>query len=114
MMDIEQLMEICAAMPHATHDIKWENHLCYSVGVKIFIIISLDTTPVTASFKVDDDNFAAMSIMPSCKPAPYLARYKWIFTNDIATFSRNEWQGIIAIAYQLVYDKLSKKVKESL
>ncbi len=103
-MELEQLMEICAAMPHSTHDIKWENHLCYCVGGKMFILISLDIVPVTASFKVSDEDFYEMSIHQDCLPAPYLARYKWIFTKDINTFTKQEWQRIIHQAYKLLYN----------
>lgn len=113
-MDIEQLMEICAVMPHCTHDIKWENHLCYNIGGKMFIIISLDTQPVTASFKVSDEDFYALGVMPDCMPAPYLARYKWIMTKDISTFRTEEWQRIVYQAYSLVLQKLPKKVREQI
>jgi predicted DNA-binding protein (MmcQ/YjbR family) len=113
-MDLEQLMEVCAAMPHSTHDIKWENHLCYNIGGKMFIIISLDTQPVTASFKVSDEDFYALSALPYCIPAPYLARYNWILTKDISLISNDEWQRIVQQAYSLVLQKLPKKVQEQI
>jgi len=41
-MTIEDIQNICKKFPYVTEDIKWETHLCYCVGEKIFIITSPD------------------------------------------------------------------------
>ena len=52
-MSIEDLMSICQKLNGMTTDIKWEDHLCFNVGEKIFLITSPDSVPPTASFKVN-------------------------------------------------------------
>lgn len=37
-MTIEELMTISKALKGVTSDIKWEEHLCFNVGEKIFLL----------------------------------------------------------------------------
>ena len=113
-MTIEEIQKICMAMPYVTEDIKWETHLCFCVGGKIFIITSPDDAPVNASFKVSDENFELLQEKEGCIPAPYLARYKWIMADDLNRFSSKEWKALLQEAYRLVYEKLPAKTRKSL
>jgi predicted DNA-binding protein (MmcQ/YjbR family) len=113
-MTIDVIQGICKKLSHVTEEIKWETHLCYCVGGKIFIITSPDSLPVTASFKVDDEDFTVLSEREGCKPAPYLARYKWIYIDDISRFSKKEWDLFLKKAYELVASKLPGKIKKQL
>lgn len=111
---IEDIQKICKKFPHATEDIKWETHLCYCIGEKIFIITSPDTIPVNASFKVDDEDFAELREKEGFIPAPYLARYKWIQVDNISRLSKNQWEEYLRKAYELVKMKLPVKKKKQL
>jgi predicted DNA-binding protein (MmcQ/YjbR family) len=111
---MEDIQKICKKLPHVTEDVKWETHLCFCVGGKIFIITSPDSSPVTASFKVDDEDFALLQERDGFIPAPYLARYKWIHIDNINRLSRKEWELYLRKAYDLVAAKLSSKVKKQL
>lgn len=113
-MTIEELQEIAKGFPGLTYDIKWEDHLCFNVGGKMFLVTAPDNVPVTASLKVSDEDFEKLTQQQGIIPAPYLARYKWIFVDDINRFSRKEWQHLLQQAYQLVYDKLPAKIKKQL
>ncbi|MBC7950012.1 MAG: MmcQ/YjbR family DNA-binding protein [Chitinophagaceae bacterium] len=113
-MTLEGIEEICTRMPHVTADIKWETHVCYCVGGKIFIITNPENLPVTASFKVDDDDFGSLSEKEGCKPAPYLAKYKWIYIDDINRMSKKEWEKYLKKAHQIVAAKLPPKIKKQL
>jgi predicted DNA-binding protein (MmcQ/YjbR family) len=84
------------------------------VGKKIFIITSPDVSPISASFKVNEEDFAALSEKQGFIPAPYLARYKWIYVDDINRMGRKDWEGYLIKAYQLVAEKLPAKTKRSL
>lgn len=44
-----------------TTDIKWKDHLCFNIGEKIFLITSPESLPLTASFKVSDEDFLTLS-----------------------------------------------------
>ncbi len=113
-MNIEELRKICKDLPYVTEDIKWENHLCFNIGGKMFIIIGMDEIPVTASFKTDDEDFAALSMQDGFIPAPYLARYKWIHTSDINHLSMKEWKQVVAKSYNLIKSKLPKNILRDL
>jgi predicted DNA-binding protein (MmcQ/YjbR family) len=113
-MNIEDIQKICKTFPAVTEDIKWENHLCFSVGEKIFLITSPDTIPVTASFKVSLDSFEELSEKEGFKPSPYLARYHWIFVDDINRLNKKEWINYLQQAYTLVAAKLTVKKKKLL
>ncbi len=113
-MDIETLRLICKSLPNVTEDIKWENHLCFCIGDKMFLIAGLDEVPVSVSFKTDDEDYHKFSARKGFFPAPYLARYKWIHTSDINNAGRKEWESIVRKSYELIKAKLPKKIKNSL
>ena len=113
-MNIEDLQAICINLPGVTQDIKWENHLCFNVGNKIFLITSPDTVPVTASFKLVDEEFDELAGREGFKPSPYLARYKWIYVDNINLLTKKEWEVYIGQAYLLISSKLSIKIKKKI
>jgi predicted DNA-binding protein (MmcQ/YjbR family) len=43
-MEIEDLEKICKSFKGVTEDIKWEDHLCFNVGNKMFLITAPDTS----------------------------------------------------------------------
>lgn len=108
-MDIETLRSICKSFPDVTEDIKWEHHLCFNVGGKMFVVLGMHESPITASFKVSDESFEKLGSSPGMKPAPYLARYKWIFIDDISRLGKKQWEELAADAYRLIAAKLPKK-----
>jgi predicted DNA-binding protein (MmcQ/YjbR family) len=113
-MEVEDLISICNKHKNATSDIKWEHNLTFCIGKKMYLIVSLNESPISASFKVDDQDFYSLSERQNFRPAPYLARYKWIMIEDINCFSKEEWEHYLQKSYQLIYQKLPKKIKENL
>ena len=113
-MNMEEIRPFCKALPAVTEDIKWENDLVFSVGSKMFFVAGINQSPVSASFKVTDDTFDEMCDREGFKPAPYLARYNWIWINDIARMSRIECEKYIRQSYTLVKQKLPLKIKKQL
>jgi len=113
-MNIEDIQAFCTKLPAVTEDIKWENHLCFCVGEKMFLILGLDEVPTTSSFKVNEEDFEEIASRAGFKPAPYLARYKWVWTSDIRNLSKDEWEHYIKKSYNLVKAKLSKKTVKTL
>lgn len=113
-MDIETLQQICKALPHVTEDIKWGNDLCFCIGGKMFCVAGLNQSPVSASFKVTEEEFETMSQLAGIKPAPYVAKYKWVLVEDINTLSLKEWQHYTKQSYNLVKEKLAPKIKKEL
>ena len=108
-MDIEKLREMCRALPAVTEDIKWGHDLCFSVAGKMFCVAALEG-PLTVSFKVRDDEFDELSSSLGMRPAPYVARYKWVLVEDVSQLSRKEWAHYVKQSYELVRNKLPKKL----
>lgn len=113
-MTIEDIQVICRELPGVTEDIKWEHDLVFAVGSKMFCVVGLDQNPVSASFKVTDEAFDEMSSRPYFKPAPYVAKYKWVLSEDITKMKKADWKKYIQQSYELVKDKLPKKLKTQL
>lgn len=113
-MNIETLKSICTAFPGVTEDIKWEHDLVFSVGGKMFCVVGLNQTPVSASFKVTDEEFDEMSSRPHFKPAPYVAKYKWVLIEDITKMKTSDWKVYLQQSYELVKEKLPASTKKKL
>jgi predicted DNA-binding protein (MmcQ/YjbR family) len=110
-MILEELRNICLQLDDVTEDIKWGHDLCFSIGGKMFLVASADELPASASFKVADEDFDELSERKGFKPAPYMARHKWVWVEDINLVSKKEWKLFAERSYQLVKAKLPKKKK---
>ena len=108
-MDIEAIRTYCNKLPAVTEDVKWGNDLCFSIGSKMFCVVGM-SAPATMSFKVAEDKFEELSVSPHFKPAPYLARYKWVYLDDCSAVPSSELKEYIRQSYELIKSKLPKKV----
>ncbi len=113
-MTIENIQAVCRRFRGVTEDIKWEDHLCFNVGGKMFLITSPDEVPVSASFKVTPEAFEELSGRDGFMPAPYLARYKWIWVDDLRRLSQKQWEEYLAMAYRLVASRLPLKLRKDI
>lgn len=113
-MTVEEIQAICQAFKGVTQDIKWQDHLCFNVGDKMFIVTSPDSVPVSASFKTSDEEFDELSAREGFQPAPYMARHKWVFMDDISRLSYKQWEHYARLAYELVAAKLPAKTRKQL
>jgi predicted DNA-binding protein (MmcQ/YjbR family) len=113
-MSIEEIQNICKTLPAVTEDIKWEDHLCFNVGGKMFLVTAPDSVPPSASFKVPEQAFEELAAREGFMPAPYLARYKWVHLDNIGRLSYREWEQHITDSYHLVAGKLPNKVRQNL
>ena len=112
-MDIEILRSGCLSFPIVTEDVKWETNLCFCVGGKIFCIANLEP-PHTFSFKVTDAEFDELSGSDGFKPAPYLARAKWVLVTDSSKLSRKDLKKYLQQSYDLIKSKIPKKQRKDL
>jgi predicted DNA-binding protein (MmcQ/YjbR family) len=72
----------------------------------MFCVAGLNQFPITASFKVKDEEFEAISNWPGFKPAPYVAKYKWVLIEDVNKMKKSKWENYIRQSYHLVTAKL--------
>lgn len=78
-MNLELLREFCLELPHATADVKGGNNLCFMIAEKMFFVTGLESTPTGATFKVAPEGFDRIIGKEGFGPAPYMARYKWVY-----------------------------------
>lgn len=113
-MSIEELMSISKSLKGVTTDIKWEEHLCFNVGEKIFLLTAPDQVPPNASFKVSEEDFDTLTERDGINQARYFAKRQWVTVDDINRLSRAEWEHYITESYKLVASKLTKKLRTEL
>ena len=114
-MNIPAIQKFCAALPHATGDIKWGVDQVYSIGGKMFCVAYVDPKGgSTVSFKVDDDLFLQYTDRAGFIPAPYMARAKWVQVVDLKRVSDAELKTLLKRSYELVSLKLTRKLRTEL
>ena len=111
-MNVQAIQKFCAALPHATGDVKWGVDQVYSIGGRMFCVACVDSKKQSSvSFKVDDDLFLSYSDRDGFIPAPYMARAKWVQIIDLKKVSDAELKALIKRSYELVALKLTKKLR---
>ncbi len=113
-MTLEELRDISLQLPGTTEDIKWDTHLCFSVGKKMYLVTSPDMAPSPASFKVPEDKFNEIISEEGFEKHAYLGRHYWVHLDDISRLSKKKWQEYIKQSYALVVAKLPKTTKKLL
>jgi predicted DNA-binding protein (MmcQ/YjbR family) len=112
-MNIEELREFCLSMPHTTEDVKWGADLCFCVGEKMFAVTGLESGGGQVSFKCTPEKFAELTERDGIIPAPYVARYHWVYLENPEALAENELKDLISSSYQLVFDKLPPKIRKT-
>ncbi|MBL7903982.1 MAG: MmcQ/YjbR family DNA-binding protein [Bacteroidales bacterium] len=110
-MTVSEIREIALGLNGVTEDIKWENHLCFNVADKMFLVTNPDLFPPTASFKVADDIFDDTINRTGISKHKYLGKHNWIHLDDINRLTKSEWTKFITQSYQLVASKLPNKIR---
>jgi len=107
-MKSEFIREICLSFPGVKEDIKWGHDLCFLIGEKMFCVTGIEGD-FGVSIKVKDEEFEELTGREGIIPAPYLARYKWIYVDDVNSFSNKEWKHYLQQSYELIKSKLPAK-----
>jgi predicted DNA-binding protein (MmcQ/YjbR family) len=111
MASVAKVKAYCLALPGATHDVKWGQDHCYSVGGKMFAVVGPDGS---MSFKVDDERFLELTDRPGMIPAPYMAKHKWVLVQDLRKADEGEVRTLVRRSHALVFAKLSKKAQREI
>lgn len=109
-MNTEKLRSFCLSLPGATEGIKWEDHLCFMVAEKMFLITGMSDSD-NVSIKVSDEDFETLTERDGIIQAPYMARNKWVSINKRSALKPSEWQHYVRQSYELIKSKLPKKVQ---
>lgn len=114
-MDIESVRKYCLSFPHVTEDVQWGSDLLFRIGNKIFAVVGLDAASDHAmSFKCTPEMFADLTERDGIVPAPYVARYHWVALQSFDAISERELKPLLKNAYEMVRDKLPKKLRDAL
>jgi predicted DNA-binding protein (MmcQ/YjbR family) len=114
-MDIEFVRKFCLSLPHVTEDVQWESDLLFRIGNKMFAVVALDpASDHRMSFKCTPEMFAELTEREGISPAPYVARYHWVALKRFDAISERELKPLLKNAYEMVRDKLPKKIKDGL
>ena len=114
-MDIESIRSFCLSLPHADEKVQWGNDLLFRVGEKMFAVAALEPSHgVALSFKCRPEKFAELVEQEGIIPAPYMARHHWVGLERFDALPDRELKPLLTNAYQMVLEKLPKKVREAL
>lgn len=111
-MDREGVGKVCLALPGATLDHPFgEHHDAYRVGGKMFVMVG---ERGGISFKVSDITYEVLTESGHARPAPYMARNKWVNLPSIDDWPDDELAEHMTIAHGIVAAKLTRKVRAEL
>jgi len=106
------LEKAALALPGAALSIKWGDDRCYTVGGKMFA--ATDGASTNLSMKVTDIAFEALTQTGRARPAPYMARAKWVMFDDVSALDAAEVADWLRTAHALIAAKLTRKAREQL
>ncbi len=111
----KELRELTQAWPGVQSDVKWQDDLVFTVADKMFCCICLRGTETNKlSFKVEDERFLELTDREGFRPAPYLARARWVTVDKPSAQDAQELRALLRRAYELVRSKLSKRLQREL
>ena len=92
-------------------NLQWGADEVYKVGGRMFAV----TGPSGGcSLKVTDIAFEALTESGRARPAPYLARARWVHFDDVGALDAEEMTDWLATAHALVAAKLTRKARRDL
>jgi predicted DNA-binding protein (MmcQ/YjbR family) len=107
----------CRSLPGVTEDIKWGDHLMFSVGPpgreKIFAGFDLEDTGLIG-FKCDDADFDCLTDIDGIIPAPYAARFGWVKLTRRGVLPQAELHALLHKSWRLVAAKLPAAARKPL
>jgi len=111
-MDRQGVGKVCLSLPAVTLDHPFgDDHDVYKVGGKMFVMVG-GTGGI--SFKVSDIASEVLTESGKARPAPYMARAKWVKLPQIDDWADEELAEHLAIAHGIVAAKLTKKTRAAL
>ena len=102
----------CRALPAATMDVQWGDDHVYKVGGKMFA--ATDGAATNLSLKATDIAYEALTETGRARPAPYMARARWVMFDDLAALDDAEVTDWLKTAHGLVAAGLTKKAQREL
>ena len=105
----DELHVAAMALPGATMDVQWGDDHIYKVGGKMFA--GVDGAYSNLSLKATDIAFEALTETGRARPAPYMARARWVMLDELAKEDAREVADWVRTSYELVAAKLTRKAR---
>jgi predicted DNA-binding protein (MmcQ/YjbR family) len=106
--------EAALRLPAATFDIKWGADRVYSVGGKMFAAAGGLDPPTGPAFKASELAFEMLVEQGLARPAPYLARAKWVQLLTWDSLPDEDLRAYLAHAHAIVAASLTRKARAAL
>lgn len=105
----------CLRLPAATKVVQWEGTSVFKVGGKMFALSGGYTADSGGyMFKVSDMAYGMLIEHSLARPAPYLARAKWVQLVGNNALPDAELTAYLAQAHALIVAKLTRKLRKAL
>ncbi|MFO1082644.1 MAG: MmcQ/YjbR family DNA-binding protein [Reyranellaceae bacterium] len=106
----KQIDAFCAGLAAATRQVQWEGVVVFKVGGKMFCLLAPDGHSVARlSFKCPPEHYEALSAAEGFRPAPYLARAKWVALDDPAVLTATELKAYLRRAHAVIAAALPRR-----
>ena len=103
------------ALPGAVLDIKWGSDRCYCIGGKMFATAGSEGEPASGPcFKASELAFEMLVEQGLARPAPYLARAKWVQLMSYDALPDADLIAYLAQAHAIVAGGLTRKARAAL
>src|ERR1700704_797114 len=112
-MTLEDLRNICMAMPYATEDIKYGSGLCFFFGNKIFCGTRIEG-PFRTGIKCNETDFVILCDRDGIVPMPRLSVTYWVRIEKSDALTATAWEQYLKKSYEYIFDTLPGKIKQSL
>ncbi|MFI4933654.1 MAG: MmcQ/YjbR family DNA-binding protein [Caulobacterales bacterium] len=102
---------LCLALPGATRDNPWGHEDVFKVGGKMF---AMPDGAGGCMFKVSDIAYEALVESGRARPAPYMARAKWVQFDNLEDLEAEEVADWLKSAHAIVAAKLTRNARREL
>lgn len=119
-MNLAAYQDFCKTLGPTTYVQQWGGAHVWKIGGKVFAIGGWSGKEVVdepfVTFKCSELSFDILKEQKGMRPAPYLASrgLKWIQVQDHKAMGDATLQKYIKASYQMIADKLTKKIKAEL
>ncbi len=111
----KQIDTFCSRLPATTRTVQWEGIVVFKIGGKMFCLIApADHSVGRICFKSPPEHYDALSRSPGFRPAPYLARAKWVALDEPKVLTAPEMKAYIKRAHAVIAAALPKKKQAEL
>ncbi len=109
----DAIRDHCLSLPHVTEVVRWEGHLLFKVGGKMFAIIELDGH--SCSFRCTPDKYAELVEMQDIvRTSHNMWKYQWVTAETLDALEDREFRELLTGSYRIVRATLPAKVRAEL